>query len=211
MISDCNFNKLKIDQPYISIFASGPSINALTLEDFSYIKEKTYMVGTNYFILKYLPHMAFWSDYKVTDFMTDYYRNKEKDCILCSREEGFSVAQVGFKVKVDYWFDKKYYNLYGNFTSFSAMQLFQRFFPDKPILLFGMDFQFNPGILKFYDTLTDHDSKDRNDNKYPSSISRLLENLNHFYTNKDTSKIYNCYLDSALNLFQKKNYKEVLL
>lgn len=219
MITDPNVESLKIPHDFISIFASGFSVDKITPEDYNEIKRKTFVIGTNYFFLKFLPHMLFWSDIRITKLIHDTFPITP-GFLLMTRSDAYERGEevVEEKLKVDYWFNKLYYNLEGNFTFFFVLQLMKKFFPDRPILTFGLDFYIPPeekekNILKYYDKMTDYDINTRNHDKYADETLPKFRKWMLSWIGKDPSRadnIFNCNSDSNLNLFIKKDWREIL-
>jgi hypothetical protein len=220
-IEDCNFEYLKIEQKYVSLFASGLSINELSQEDFKQIKDKSYMIGTNYFLLYYTPHLLFFSDPKTLDFNTEIISKNGKQCLILTHKDAFELDMHSpFKMKVDYWFNRHHYKLYSNYTAIWALQLLKRFFPDKEILLFGFDFYVPETAygkdkilrVKCYDYKTDYDLKDRDTDRALRNLERFEKDLIDLKDNDESfiNNVWNCNLKSRTLVFKRKDWREIL-
>ena len=81
---------LHIDQPYIALFGSGNSVNALSPQAFEYIKSKAFVITINYAPIRMNGHLNMWSDRKVSDFLNRHYQSNPKDCLLLAKENRLS-------------------------------------------------------------------------------------------------------------------------
>lgn len=142
--SQFNFATLKVDKPVVSIFASGFSAYSLAPEEYSKLQDLTYTVGTNGFVKKWLPRLHVWSDPSMTAMMDEWLAANGKKCLFCTKPEAFVSAHERPRVynEIDYWFQEKSDKLDGNFTFYWVLQLFRKYFPDKRILVFGLDGDF---------------------------------------------------------------------
>ena len=131
-----DLSQLKIDLPYIALFGSGNSILDIPDEEFEAIKAHTFVITLNYAPVRLKGHLNIWSDRKVSDYLENYYSKQPKDCQFLARKGRTSNE---FKKKIDYWFDPKDEKLNGHFTIIWALQLLRKYFPEKKILLFGVD------------------------------------------------------------------------
>jgi len=202
---------LKIDQKFISIFASGNSINDLTEEDISFIKEKSFLITVNYAPQKIIGHMNIHSDKIVSNFLSDLYRSKKKDTLLLSRMKAFTNNKDNFlKDSIDYWFDEKSENLKGNYTLVWLLQLMEKHFSDKKILVFGLDLMPQGDIAKWYDQHTDFD-KNKRGPKYPvqRKLDQCSQQIDKFLNKKEI--FINCSPITRYENFEKNtNYREIL-
>jgi len=219
MITDPNVGKLRIPSDYISIFASGFSINEITPEEYDDIKKNTFVIGTNYFFQKFTPHMLAWSDIIISNLLHETYDTKP-EFLLMSRPEAYERGNehITEKLKVDFWYTNDHYRLIGNFTFFSILQLIKRFFPEKQILMFGLDFHIpeeydKQNILKYYDLFTKLDFKLRNHGKYRDESLERFEKWMRLWLKEIPERahnIFNCNLDSHTDLFEKKAWRDVI-
>lgn len=201
---------LHIEQPYISIFASGNSLHEITSEDFSIIKKNSYVVTTNYSIIKLKGHMHVWSDKEPSVWLDNYFKKNPKEVFLMSRPQAFKkqFPCEDLKKLVDFWFNSG--TLSSCFTAWWTLQLLKENYPEKTILLFGWDFYIDDKEnQKYYDKFVDNDKNIRR-RKAPY-INKLL------VFKKDTEKylsryqnIYNCNLKSQLTTVPKKNWREFI-
>jgi len=204
----------KIDKRYVSVFASGLSIDDISEDDYKFLYDNTYCIGTNYFFLKYCPHILMWTDITITKYIIENV--PEKQFMLMSRKEAFKKGKENLELElgVDHWFGRDYYNLYGNFTAFWAIQLVKKFYPDKVILLFGFDFYFEDDkVLKYYDRYTDTDSRNRNNASYKGHTMDKFRKWMEKWCADDARhviNIFNCNPKSTLECFPKKDFREVI-
>lgn len=196
---------LDIKQPYIALFGSGNSVNALSPQEFDFIKSKAFVITINYAPIRLNGHLNMWSDRKVSDFLNQHYKTNEKNCMFLAQEH----RVVGdLKDKVDFYFNRRVEELQGNYTIVWALQLIQRYFPDKTVLLFGVDMYApdnNRG--KWYDRFTDFDFKKRGQRyNVQSKLNQCGQQLNT-YVKPD--KVINCNPKSHLDAFEKRPWQTV--
>lgn len=203
---------MNIQNDFISIFSSGHSIEQMTIEEIQKIKSKSYTIFLNYAMVKYTPKEVdalFWSDKKVTDWIIDN-KEKHKNIYLMGRNTAFknnNPKHTKFKNEVHYIWDSS--TLYGKFSIVWLLKLLQRKYPNKKILLFGVDLHHVENKNgKWYDNYTSYDYIQRKENY---DINNKLDNCkNQLIKYIDTKNVYNCNLNSALTHFQKKEWKKIL-
>jgi len=209
-MSTQHISKLKIEQKYISIFASGNSLKELPNEDVEEIYAKSFLITMNYGPVNFPCHMNIWSDKLVTDFMIDHFKTHPKDHITLARFQAFDYRNpihVNFRDSyLDYTYDTKQDKISGCYTIVFLIQILQKFFPDKIILVFGVDM--NDINSKWYDSFTDWDSKKRGNNNYIHN--KVRESCNQITTNTKNVNIFNCNPNSNYKIWTKKDYKELL-
>lgn len=198
-------SELQISQPFIAIFGSGNSVHDISEEAFNSIKAHSFTISLNYAPIRLNAHLNMWSDRKVSDFLELHYTYNRKDCLFLAQENRTSPA---FKPQIDYWFSCREENLQGNYTIVWALQLVKKYFPDKKILLFGLDLYVGEkGDLKWYDRYTDFDLRKRGTNyRGTDKLNQCAEQLIHFVPKKN---VFNCNLNSKLDHFEKKQWKEL--
>lgn len=194
-----------------TIFGSGESILSLTEEDLIRLKDKTHLFFINYpanpLFEKYMD-VLIWSDQNVTSFLRGHLKQKPS-YYLWTRENSFLARNLKFdeeekriKSYVDYIFNEK--GLGGNYTIVWILALLQKLYTDKTILLFGVDGYGG----KWYDKFTTHDMQRRGTTyNVPMKVNQSFEQIKKWIRNE---KIYNCNMNSKLEYFPKKEYKEVL-
>ena len=206
-----------IQQKYISVFASGNSINFMTKEDLDFIKQKSFMITMNYAPVKLNGAMNVHSDKNVTDFLIPHFKINPKTMQLVSREAAFNNnirEHVDFKNYIDYWFDKNSDVLGGNYTVVWILILLTEHLPrDKTILLFGLDMKLDEKdikekMLKWYDKETKWDISRRGSYPAMEKLRESADQLTQLIKNKDM--IINCNLDSGYDGFKKDNWKNYL-
>jgi SAM-dependent methyltransferase len=213
-----DFSKVEIDKPAISIFGSGDSIHDLRADDIGIIKGETYTIFTNLIDI-FTPHMRVWVDSPVTR----YFDNNPPDIetLVCAKnafEKGKRYNDI--HKKVHYQFDRsdKMFDD-GSFTFYYIFQLIKHYFPDKPVLLFGMDCLVN----KMYEVTPDNkvvcveDSKKQARHLGMCPSNQNIENLPNCmrrYCGRypDVVKnVYNCSPISTVECFQKIRYLDVIM
>ena len=197
---------LPIPHSHIALFGSGNSIHDISKEDFETIKANTFVITLNYAPIHLNGHLNIWSDRKVSDFLQQHYHSKSKDCLLMAQD---GRVPSTFKHKIDYWFDRKKENLLGNYTIVWVLQLLQKYFPDKIILLFGVDLYAKSNTnAKWYDDYTDFDLKKRS---LKFNINNKLNQCGlQFRQFIKKEKVYNCNLKSRLQYFEKKDWRDLI-
>ncbi len=175
-------------------------------EDFAQIKAQAFVVTLNYAPIRLRGHLNLWSDRRVSQFLEQYYASRPKDCLFLVQENRTSRA---FRPKVDFWFDRKKENLQGNYTIVWALQLLRKYFPEKKILLFGVDlYASDTEQAKWYDRFTDYDRKKRGTQyQLHQKLNQCGEQIALYVPPQN---IYNCNPRSHLQHFEKKNWREVL-
>ena len=196
-------NALNIEQPYIALFGSGNSVNALSAKELECIKSNAFVITINYAPIRITGHLNMWSDRKVSDFLDGYYQENDKNCLFLAQEGRVSGA---LKDKVDYFFNRRVEGLKGNYTIVWALQLLKKYFPDKTILLFGVD-MYAPDNKhgKWYDRFTDYDFKKRG-NRYnvQSKLNQCGEQLKTYIP---SDNIINCNPKRHLPLYPKRHWQ----
>jgi len=206
------FNELTIAQPLITVFCSGNSINDISQEDINYIKSNSFLITVNYAPIKIQGHMNMHSDKKVSDFLQKHFNENggKNGMLLLSRERGFTNQNQTFKNSIDYWFDEKKEQLLGNYTVVWLFQLLERTFPDKKVMIFGLDMEApNNDNAKWYDSVNSFD-RDKRGAKYPVQIklNQCSKQMNAHLKNKDI--FINCNPNSGYDGFKKvDNWKEL--
>jgi hypothetical protein len=147
-----------------------------------------------------------WSDRRVSDFLAAHYRDRPKDRLFLVQapQRPTTISDL-----VDFWFDRVSERLQGDYTVVWALMLLQNCFPEKRILLFGLDFYFeSPGEAKWYDRFTDFDRK-RRSRHYPvqTKLDQCARQLEQFCRREN---VYNCNPRSRLNYFEKREWQELL-
>lgn len=202
---------LRIDQEFISIFASGPSLNDFESSDFDQIRNHCFTVTMNYGPLKFNAHLNLWSDKPVTTFLKKHFEQNPSKMLLLARTNSFSRKPDPFQERIDFWFDPKQLKLGGNYTLVWAIQLFRKYFPQKPILLFGVDMSApDDQTAKWYDSLSDFDRQHRGSNyRINQKLDSCREQLGKFGQAPD-GMILNCNPQSMLDQYPKVDWREIL-
>ena len=204
------FSELLIEEPFISVFASGNSITELSQSDIKVIKEGSFLITVNYAPVKITGHMNMWSDIHVTNWLNELYKVKEKDNLFLTRERAIKNINIPIYDKVDYWFNDKKENLKGNYTIVWLLQLLQKYFPDKKVLIFGLDMEsVSADRAKWYDDHIDFDKLHRGKSYViQHKLNQCARQLDT-YIGKNSSLI-NCNLKSQYGGFIKRDWREIL-
>lgn len=205
---------IQIDSPYISVFASGNSLLSLTDEDIYKIKEKSYTIFLNYAPIKFkddMMNMLVFSDKKVSKWLDEEYikKKREKKSKWLSRTQAFHGHNPNLVYgMVDYHFNTGMDALKGNYTLVWLLQILQKFATGKTILLFGVDLHCKTGKAKWYDNFTDYDTKSRGSHyNVPNKLNDCGAQIKKHIKREG---VFNCNMDSALDWFVKKDWKEIL-
>lgn len=202
----CDFN-LKNN---IAIFASGLSILKFSFKKIHKIKKEATTIFLNYapcYFTKNEMDYFFWSDKKVSRWL-DHYKIK-KECSWITRKLSFvNKEPKNIYDKVDYLFDS---NLRGNYTIIYLLQLLQKNFPNKKILLFGIDMYYNGENVKWYDKIIKekYNDWDRKGKKV-SSFNKKLEQCADQFKYIKNKNIFNCNMNSNLTYFPKKRWSNII-
>lgn len=194
-----------IPNPFIALFASGSSVHDISEEDLAHIKANAFVISLNYAPIHLKAHLNMWSDRKVSNFLEQHYNKHPKDCLFLAQEGRVSEH---FKKKIDYWFSKKKEGLKGNYTLVWALQLLQKYYPKKTILLFGVD-MYAPNFkeAKWYDRYTDFDRKKRGKNyKISIKLKQCAKQIRQYISKNG---VYNCNPLSQLDYFEKKDWRKI--
>jgi hypothetical protein len=219
-----NVPNIPIDKDFVSIFASGFSAYSLADREYQILKEKTFMIGTNGFIKKWIPALHVWSDEGMTNMMDEWVKNNDKKCLFMTRPDAFLKHREKHRVynMVDFWFCRNHYELDGSFTFFWVLQLIVKFFPSKKILVFGLDGHVPPEIqigkpknklvTHGYDLLDTRFIKKR-ESDWIKNIDAFMDALEKMDSHdKDFFKnVFNCNLDSKFKTIKKIPYEKILL
>lgn len=197
---------LNIPQPFIALFGSGSSVHNISAETFALIKANAFVITLNYAPIRLHGHMNMWSDRKVSDFLAAHYSEHPKDCLFLVRTQR---SAAGLKNKVDYWFDQRKEGLRGNYTIVWALQLLQKYFPEKKILLFGVDMStLGEKEAKWYDRYTAFDRNKRGV-RYNAQL-KLEQCARQIEQYCRPTGVFNCNLQSRLAYFPKKDWRELM-
>lgn len=197
---------LHIKQASIALFGSGNSVNEITKEEFAFIKSRCFVITINYAPVKLSGHLNMWSDLKVSEFLDEFYKRQPKTNLLLAQK---NKVPENLSSKVDYWFNANKDKLYGNYTIVWALQLLQRYFPQKQILLFGVDmYNESPSEKKWYDRFTDFDQRKRG--KQYNIKLKLHQCAKQIKRYCKKEKVINCNPKSQLDFFEKRDWKKIL-
>lgn len=206
-------SNIHIDKEYVSVFASGNSVLSLTDEDIYKIKEKSYTIFLNYAPVKFkddMMDMLMFSDKAVAKWLYDEYivKRRDKHSKWITRVQAFSGNNpVEVKEMVDFYFNTGMDALRGNYTIVWLLQILQKFTHKKTILLFGVDMECKDKA-KWYDGFTDYDKIKRGSHyNVPKKLEECEAQIKQ-HIKKDN--VFNCNLNSGLDWFIKKNWKEIL-
>ncbi|PHN02231.1 motility associated factor glycosyltransferase family protein [Flavilitoribacter nigricans] len=201
-----SLRSLRINQPYIALFGSGNSIHAITSQEFNFIRSKTFVITINYAPVHLQGHLNMWSDLKVSEFLENHYRNNRKNLQFLAQK---GKVPESLKRSIDYWFSVKEEDLRGNYTVVWALQLLQKYFPKKTILLFGIDmYSLHGQGDKWYDRYTSFDRIKRG-RTYQIDYN-LQRCANQIETHCRRDGVFNCNSQSKLDFFEKRDWRCIL-
>ena len=205
-----HISELTINQDVVSIIASGNSVDELLISgQINYIKERSFTITINYAPLTIRGHMNVHCDKKVSEFLYNNIFSKEEKngLILLSRERAFDSRlseHNKFLREIDFMFSESKDALRGNYTIVWMMQLLEKYFNNKKVLVFGLDMypSTDNNISKWYDKYTSFDREQRGP-KYPvqQKLNNCAKQIDDFVKNK--KMFINCNPNSGYNGFVK--------
>jgi len=201
------FSQCRIEQDTVALFGSGNSIHDLDEAERAHLLKKCFVITVNYAPVRLASHLNMASDRRVAEFLAVHYRDRPKDRLFLFPALHRRHAIAGL---IDFWFDRKSDGLQGNFTVVSALQLLQKYFPEKRVLLFGLDFYVeNATEAKWYDRHTDFDRRRRRPHspRVQTCLDACARQLEQFCRRDN---VYNCNLRSRLDYFEKRTWQELL-
>ncbi len=178
-------------------------------EEVEEIRANSFLFTMNYAPIKIVGHVNMWSDKKVTAFLQNYYDKNPKECLFLARDKSMVTNRVPLYKKVDYWFSERQEKLKGNYTIVWLLQLLENYFPDKKVLIFGMDMTIeNDRHAKWYDSHTDYDYRKRGRVNATRKLNICAGQLDKYVKRK--SMFVNCNVGSNYNGFEKREWREVV-
>lgn len=199
------FRHLPITQDFVAVFASGPSVNSMSVQELSYIRSRCFTITLNYAPVRLESDLNIWSDRRVGHYLAERYSGSDKDRLFVTQKS----HTREFDSLADYYFDRRADGLAGNFTLVWLLQLLRQHFNDKQILLFGADFHLPPSQpLKWYDAFTDHDRAYRGAAFDPER--KLDQCAVQLQSHCASARVINCTPGSALSVFEQRDWRDVL-
>jgi hypothetical protein len=194
---------LNITKPIISIFASGLSINSLSLQQIEDIHNNSYTFFLNYAPCKFDDRhidCLMWSDKCVTKWLDEYYKEKPKYTLLTRQTAFHPTIKYNIKDWINHWFYLPEERLKGRYTLVWLLQLLQLYYPNIPIYLYGHDCN---GNGKWYDEYiqTDIIKRGNNFNIIKKTIECDVE-IKKYVSIQTIKQIKNCNLNSKSILFK---------
>jgi len=193
------FKDVSIKKDFISVFASGPSVNSLTEKEIEYIKEKSFTITLNYGISKFRSNMNVWQTKSLNEWMWSNYKNKN-GMVFVSRKRYSNFIDISLEEEVAH----NNLKMDVKFTLPKVLYLIQKFFHNKKVLIFGLD---GNDKGKYYDEYTKSDLKVSHGRKQ-ETINRSLQQLDRWIINRDM--FYNCNINSNYNGFKKIKFIELI-
>lgn len=203
-----SFEQLVIDQEYISIFGSGPSLLEMSPDDLNFLYENTFIFGINFAHLRFKTHALIWADRNVTKEVEEYYAIHEKDRLFIASHVSFAKDTKWNADNVDYQY-KTGGKIKGGFTGIWLMQLLQEIAPCRPILLFGFDQKVKENCHKWhwnYRKMNDHMAREKT--KLQGKFAMFQDQCQKFIGKQPY--IHNCTPGSKLETFQKSDFRDVI-
>ncbi len=208
-----SFGQLPINKDKIAIFASGYSIKNIPLSIIEKIHEKCYTIFLNYapckFDEKHIDCLV-WSDKSVTLWLEKFYQSRPSYALI-TREQAFFNQRGRMAAWTDYRFVVRGATpnspviLRGKYTLVWLLQLIERFYPMKEVLLFGHDCT---GEGKWYDEFTSADLYKRGKNfKNEEKINECDHEIQTFIKNL---KVVNCSPITKSKIYPIVDFYEIL-
>jgi hypothetical protein len=197
---------IDIDKP-IAVFGSGMSILEMGSDELGDIHQRCFTIFMNYAMCRFGPvemNMLVWQDWNISYWLAN--KHLVSGVRLWTTEAAFPFGQpTEIREKIDCWIESSK----GNFTLTNVLRDLRKFHPEKAILLFGVDFKVESGEnAKWYDVVIEDDKRRRIDK---SPHGRCFDTQRRELELIDAGdKIFNCNLDSALEVFPKEDWMEVL-
>lgn len=203
-------SSLEIEQPVISLLGSGNSLLELPETEWAWIRERSFVITVNYGPIHFQSDLNMWSDVHVSQFLDEHYKTHAKDRLFLARVNGLGRNPLEIKQLVDFWFDPRKERLRGNYTVVWALQLLRKHFPDKTILLFGIDMYAESNEkAKWYDQFTMFDFQKRGRRfQIRRKLNACEDQLKKFVGTDE--QILNCNPKSNLSLYKKVHYRTIL-
>ena len=213
-----NFKDLKIEQKYVSVFASGLSIEEMSKEDIQHITKNTFTVTMNYGPVKIPTNLNAWTTRGISNWVYDHYKitNNEKNNTIKKNGTLFLAKNPGLAIDFSFEKERQQGTLHPDvgFTLAKVLSLFDINFPNKKVLIFGLDMDFKEqNHAKWYDSIISIDKKVRHgrdpnlrDPMHP--INRCGKMLDNCIKNREM--FFNCNPNSKYEGFQKTNWKGLL-
>ena len=194
-------------QKCVAVFASGPSL--LKMEDWEVraVKEKCFTVFLNYAMSRFGPDemdvLAF-GDWKVSRWLSE--GNLKPGISLWVTESAFQGGEPGIIRMVAERSGAWIKSSRGNFTLTNVLHDLRDMVPDRRIILFGVDMKVEPEAVKWYDNYTDEDKKARKTSDHTMCFEAQTREL----ALVDKKMVWNCNSDSALDVFEKAEWRDVV-
>lgn len=200
-----SLSKLNITQPYIALFGSGNSVKELSAESFAFIKSQAFVITLNYAPIHLKGHMNMWSDLRVSQFLEDYYKDRPKDLLFSAPG---SRVRRNYRDQIDYLYSPNGERLKGNYTIVWVLQLLKKYFPEKIILLFGVDmYNEDAKDQKWYDHYTDFDKQKRGTRyNLANKLNQCARQIKRYCASKN---IINCNPKSRLLVYEKRAWQSI--
>ncbi len=199
---------LKIDPDVISVFASGSSILKIPKRDIRKIYQESYCIWLNFapVIFNKFIDCLMWMDWKVSVWIDKFYNDNDVTIPkLWTRDMAF-YKQRKLKIKslINCWFDDESdYLEKTNLTFVKCLLELSKHFPDKKILLFGLDLKgekWYSQFLKKGDDNWKHKKDQKIDLEDCQRDFKLLKNKN----------IINCTANSPCKYFKKRKWQNYI-
>jgi hypothetical protein len=186
------------DKGCVAVFASGPSVARMAVEEVREVRRSCFTVFLNYAMARFGPEemdaLAF-GDWKVSRWLAD--GNLKPTTALWATESAFQDGEPKSVMdEVGAWIVSSR----GNFTLTNVLHDLRAFLPDRRVLLFGVDFRVEGETQKWYDAWTDEDRRGR---AKAQDHSRCFEVQRRELALVDRRDVWNCTPGTALDVFEK--------
>ena len=179
------FADIPISNDLITVIGSGHSVRDLSPEDFQFLKENSFVFTMNYAPVAYHGHVNMWSDKKVTTWMEMHYSAHSKETEFLVRDKALMDTSHPLHSLVDYWFSQRQDHLKGNYTIVWLLQLLEKHFPDKQVLILGLDLYYTDSkLVKWYDSFTNYDQNKRGRMNMDRKLIACSQQLDRFLKQK---------------------------
>ena len=206
-----NIGDVAIDRP-IAVFGSGDSVSRMSPDTLAAVKSRCFVVMMNYAMCRFGPEdmdMLAFHDASVAAWLVDGHL--KSGVMLWASEAAFPMVKPGsggtwcrhplydaLYVCVDCWFESSR----GNCTLANVLHDVRTWRPGAKVLLFGVDMK---GTGRWYnEAMGFKDMRPEDEGRYFEAMSRDLAEV------RSGGKVWNCNLDSALDVFPKADWRKVV-
>ena len=186
---------------YVSIWATGKSVNLVSEQEKQFAKDNTFTIALNYCDC-IEPHARIWIDWGVSSWVNAKYMSKPDDCILISRKKAFPKGSViPIEKHVHNWIDEDEVDT--NYTFIALYKIIKKYFPETIVIMYGVDCVENTSLKREgYREGTIHQQ-----NHIDNVILFFKQEKNN---HPEYNKWFNTNLQSGVDAVEKKTIYEVI-